>query len=239
MKMPGLLSAILLPALLYAQKPAVRSNPYAETDARALQLPDSSSHDVSRIAAYINANFTTATVRTRAIFIWIANNIQYDIDNMFAIDFYEDSAGKVDKPLRTRKGICENYAALFAAICNQTGIRSYVIQGYTKRRGFVDYIPHAWCAVWIDGNWWLMDPTRGSGYVEQGKFVRKVNETCFKAGPDAFIRSHIPFDYLWEFLYYPVTNQEFYEGRTAPDSKSKSGRRSMFYKTTIFGMPIN
>ena len=87
MKMPGLLSAFLLPALLYAQKPAVsqkpavRSNPYAQTDARALQLPDSSSHEVSRIAAYMTSNFTTATEKTRAIFIWIANNIQYDIDN--------------------------------------------------------------------------------------------------------------------------------------------------------------
>ena len=28
----------------------------------------------------------------------------------------------------------------------------------------------------------------------------------------------MPFDYLWQFLNYPVTNQEFYEGRTAPDT---------------------
>jgi hypothetical protein len=224
MKMPGLLSAFLLPALLYAQKPAVsqkpavRSNPYAQTDARALQLPDSSSHEVSRIAAYMTSNFTTATEKTRAIFIWIANNIQYDIDNMFAINFYEDPAEKIAKPLRTHKGICENYAALFTAISNQAGIRSHVIEGYTKQRGFVDYIPHAWCAVWIDGNWWLVDPTWGSGYIDQGKFVRKLNETYFKASPDTFIRSHMPFDYLWEFLYYPVTNQEFYEAKTTQDN---------------------
>jgi hypothetical protein len=66
MKMPGLISAILLPAFLCAQKPTVKANPYAQTDARALQLPDSSSHEVSRIAAYMTSNFTTATEKTRA-----------------------------------------------------------------------------------------------------------------------------------------------------------------------------
>ncbi|HEV3414067.1 MAG TPA: transglutaminase domain-containing protein [Puia sp.] len=224
MKIPGLLTAILLPAYLQAQKPTVKPpvkpNPFTQIDARALQLPDSSSHTVSAIAAYVNANFTTSTEKARAIFIWIAGNIQYDIDNMFAIDFYQDSAAKVARPLQTRKGICENYAALFSAISNEAGVRSLVIEGYTKQRGFVDYIPHAWCAALIDGNWVFIDPTWGSGYVDKGKFVRKVNEDCFKANPEAFIKSHIPFDYLWEFLNYPVTNQEFYEEKTAPD-KSK------------------
>ncbi|WP_431216766.1 hypothetical protein ACQ86N_20695 [Puia sp. P3] len=27
----------------------------------------------------------------------------------------------------------------------------------------------------------------------------------------------MPFDYLWECLYYPVTNQDFYEGKTTPN----------------------
>jgi len=231
-KMPGLLTAILLPAFLFAQRPAARPpvksaaipatrpNPFAQTDVRALQLPDSASHSVSSIAAYINSNFTTATDKARAIFIWIAGNIQYDIDNMFAIDFYEDTAAKIARPLQTRKGICENYASLFSAISNQVGVHSLVIEGYTKQRGFVDYIPHAWCAVQIDGSWWLIDPTWGSGYVDQGKFVRKVNEDYFKASPETFIKTHMPFDYQWEFLNYPVTNQEFYEGKTTPD-KSK------------------
>lgn len=225
MKMPGLLTATLLPLCLFAQKPAfkpatAKPNPFAQTDARALQLPDSLAHSVSGIAAYVNANFATSTEKTRAIFIWIANNIQYDIDNMFAIDFYADPAEKIAKPLRTRKGICENYAALFNAISNQAGVRCRVIEGYTRQRGFVDVIAHAWCAAFIDGGWWLIDPTWGSGYVDQGKFIRKVNEDYFKASPELFIKSHIPFDYLWEFLYYPVSNQEFYEGKTAPD-KSK------------------
>ncbi|MFI0491824.1 hypothetical protein, partial [Flavobacterium sp.] len=35
----------------------------------------------------------------------------------------------------------------------------------------------------------------------------------FKAEPSKIIASHIPFDFLWQFLYYPITNQEFYDGK--------------------------
>lgn len=204
---------------VWAQKAAVRAT-FATTDAKAVKWPDSATTSADRLGDYVAANFPTPPERIRAIFVWIANNIQYDLANMYALNFYEDQAEKIAKPLRTRMGICENYAALFVAVCRRAGIKAVEIQGYTKQRGFVDYIPHAWCAVLLDGNWWLFDPTWGSGYVDQGKFVRKLNETFFKASPETFIRSHMPFDYLWEFLYYPVTSQDFYEGKTVPD-KSK------------------
>jgi len=35
------------------------------------------------------------------------------------------------------------------------------------------------------------------------------------------ISSHIPFDYLWQFLNYPITNQEFYDGKIQVDKSKK------------------
>ena len=166
----------------------------------------------------MTTNFITDKERARAIFIWVASSIQYDIDNMFAINFYETEDDKINKPLKTRKGICENYAALFNDICRKSGIKSYVVEGYTKQNGFADYIPHAWCAAFVDSAWFLFDPTWGSGYVSNGKFYRKIENAYFNAKPAAFIKSHMPFDYLWQFMNYPVTNQEFYEGKTAPNT---------------------
>jgi hypothetical protein len=66
----------------------------------------------------------------------------------------------------------------------------------------------------IDSTWFVFDPTWGSGYINGGKFYRKINNNYFMAKPDVIIKSHMPFDYLWQFLNYPVTNQEFYEGKT-------------------------
>lgn len=201
---------------IFAQKKAV--NPYATIDKKALQLPDSLTKTTDQIAGYITSNFNTDADKSRAIFIWVASNIQYDIDNMFAINFYATRKDEIEKALDTRKGICENFASLFTDICLKSGIKSFVVEGYTKQNGFADYIPHAWSAALIDTSWFLFDPTWGSGYVNGGKFFKKINNGYYKANPALLIKTHMPFDYLWQFLNYPVTNQEFYEGKTQQDT---------------------
>lgn len=216
--------------VLFAQKPVKIQKPaivqkapvniYEAIDKKTLLLPESLTSTTEGIAGYISANFNTDKDKTRAIFIWVASNIQYDVDNMFAINFYEKKEDKISKPLKTRKGICENYAALFNDICSKSGIKSYLIEGYTKQNGFTDYIPHAWCAAMVDSSWYLFDPTWGSGYINGGKFFRKINNDFYMASPAVLIKSHIPFDYMWQFLNYPITNQEFYEGKVQ-ENRSK------------------
>jgi len=191
---------------------------YQQVDLRAAQIPDSATGNVASFARYLGEHFPDATERTRAIYVWMAGHVQYDIDNMFAINFYADSTDKISKPLLTHKGICENYASLFTSLCNRSGIQSVVVVGYTLQKGFADYIPHAWSVARINGEWRIFDPTWGSGFIQDKKFVRKLNSDYFMPAPGRFIRNHMPFDYLWQLLYYPMTNQEFYEGKTAPDS---------------------
>ena len=211
-KIKILLVIILTTQTFFAQKS--KPDEFSAIDKKALQLPDSLTKTTDDIASFITMNFSTDKDKSRAIFIWVASNIQYDIDNMFAINFYEKKEDKISKPLKTRKGICENYAALFTDISQKSGLKSFVIEGYTKQNGFTDYIPHAWSAALIDSTWFLFDPTWGSGYVNGGKFFKKINNIYYKVNPTVLIKSHIPFDYLWQFLNYPVTNQEFYEGKT-------------------------
>jgi len=216
MKQSNLIFLSLILALVsHGQKAIV--NPYAEIDKKALALPDSLTKSTTDIAKYITTNFQTDKEKVRAVFIWTATNIEYDAANMFAINFYEEKEAKIAKPLLTRKGICENYAALFNDICGRAGIKSFVIEGYTKQNGFTDYIPHAWCVAMIDSSWFMFDPTWGSGYINGGKFYKKINNDYYKVEPATLIKSHMPFDYLWQFLNYPVTNQEFYEGKTQQD----------------------
>jgi hypothetical protein len=225
-----LIFLLFFSAELFAQKPIKNRKPaivqkmpvniFESIDRKALQLPESLTISTEGIAQYIIANFNTDKEKTRAIFVWVATNIQYDVDNMFAMNFYEKKEDKISKPLKTRKGICENYAALFDDICSKSGIKSFIIEGYTKQNGFTDYIPHAWCAAMVDSSWYLFDPTWGSGYINGGKFFRKINNDFYMASPAVLIKSHIPFDYMWQFLNYPITNQEFYEG-SIQENKSK------------------
>ncbi len=214
-----IITLLLLTHGLNAQKSVAKPvNEYAITDKRALQIPDSLTRTTEAIAGYVNSNFTTDKEKVRAIFIWVVTNIQYDVENMYAINFYEQKADKIARALKARKGICGNYAELFNDICLNANLKSYVIEGYTKQNGFADYIAHAWCAALIDNTWFMFDPTWGSGYIINNKFYKRVNDTYFKVPPSSLLKSHMPFDYLWQFVKYPVTNQEFYEGTTSQNN---------------------
>lgn len=218
-KIKFLLILCLFAHAVIAQKNAAYQ--YNAIDKKALAIPDSLTKNTTDIANYISTNFYSKSDKTRAIFIWIASNISYDLENIFTIDFNETIDEKISKPLITRKGICGNYAALFTDICLKVGIESYVISGYTKQYGYVSNLSHAWNAAYIDSTWFLFDPTWGAGYVNNEKFYRKIDDSWYKVKPNQFIKDHIPFDYLWQFLYYPINNQEFYKKNSNENKKTQ------------------
>jgi Transglutaminase-like superfamily len=201
-----------------AQQPEIR-NPYADIDRKALLIPDSLTRTTAGIAFYINASFHLNHEKVRAAFIWVANNIQYDVPNMYAVNFEEKKEDKIGKPLRTRMGICENYAALFTDICEKAGIKSFVIEGYVKQNGQVSNLSHTWCTAKIDSSWYLFDPTWASGVVANGKFIPKINNEFFESKPSVFIQMHMPFDYLWQLSYDPINFSDFNAGITTEDIK--------------------
>lgn len=204
---------------LFAQKKPI--NEYDIIDKKVIQIPDSLSENTDDISKFIHNNFKSEKEKIRAIFIWVSSNIEYDIENMYALNFYEEKSEKISKTLKTKKGICENFAAIFNELCLKFNIKSFIIEGYTIQNGSADYIPHAWCAAKIDTSWFLFDPTWGSGYISNNKFYKKIDLNYFKIKPAKHIKTHIPFDYLWQFLNYPVTNQEFYEGKTDENKTKK------------------
>ncbi len=206
---------ILHAPVAFAQK--TPANPFAKTDKLALALPDSGAKSVEGIARYINAQFSTNEEKVRAAFIWVAHHIAYDVDDMFTIHYEKSSEVIASQTLKAGKGVCSGYAALFYELCTQLSIPGRIVEGYTKQSGYIDFVPHAWCAALVDSTWYLFDPTWASGYVNNEKFTRKLNNTYFKAKPEVLIRSHMPFDFLWQFMPYPWTTAEFYKGSALPN----------------------
>ena len=187
---------------------------YALIDNQISRIPRSSSNSTQGIANYINSNFKTDNDKIRAIFYWTASNISYDVENMFVSNSKGTSEDKIKNTLKTRKGVCSDYTEIFNDLANKVGIKAVIVSGYTKQNGVIDTVSHAWCAAKINNKWYLFDPTWGSGFVNNGMFFEKIDNSYFKVSPLKSIASHIPFDYLWQFLNYPITNQEFYEGKT-------------------------
>ncbi|MFN3752483.1 transglutaminase domain-containing protein [Flavobacterium sp.] len=198
------------------------TNEYLTIDQKMAQIPDSLTKTTDGIAKYINSNFKTESEKIRAVFYWTTTNIVYDVPNMFEPNQLDSPQEKIEKTLKSRKGVCIHYAETFKDITTKLDIKTYIISGYTKQAGQVAPISHAWCASKIEGKWFLFDPTWGAGYVDQQQFVKKRNDNFFKVEPKKMINSHMPFDYLWQFLNVPWTNQEFYDGKEAVNKVKKN-----------------
>lgn len=176
----------------------------AAIDNNMLYIPKALTNSTEGIASFITSNYKKEKEKCLAAYRWVTYNIKYDTDSMYVFNWGGDPERKVTDALRRRKGVCENYAAIFNEIAIKCGIQSYVISGYTKQSGFIQKNGHSWCAVNIDGEWLFCDPTWDEAYTS--------NTNYFLVAPSLFIESHMPFDPLWQLLDHPVSQQEFYTG---------------------------
>lgn len=191
---------------------AQATNEHAAVDAKMSKIPENQTHSTTDIANYISTNFTSESDKIRAAFYWTASNISYDVENMNEPNFIYSPQEKIANALKNRKGVCIHYAEVFNEIANKSGIKTYIIGGYVKQNGKIPSISHAWCGSKVDGKWLIFDPTWASGYVNNEKFVKKFNNAYYKMLPAKAVLSHMPFDYVWQFLNSPITNREFYSG---------------------------
>jgi len=208
MKLLLLICLLIYGTVLQAQD----FNEYAYIDAKALRIPETETYSTTAIANYIQGNFNTDKEKIRAIYSWIINNIRYNKDSMYYRFWGEDPERKLSSVLKTRKGVCENYASLLARIATKCGIENYMVNGYTKIGGLVNWRGHSWCAVYINKEWLLCDPTWDAGNTG--------NTHYFLISPSEFIQTHMPFDPLWQLQENPITNREFTRGFT------RSGRNA-------------
>ncbi len=167
----------------------------------SFNIPRELTNSTTDIAAYIKTNFKTDTQKAQAIYTWVTTNIRYSTDSANSINLGENKEAIITAALRRRKGVCENYAAIFNDIALKTGLTSFVVSGYTKQNGYIDKTGHAWCAVLIDKDWHLFDPTWDEG--------KQIDYTYFMMPPLEFIETHIPYDPQWQLLNYPITHQQF------------------------------
>lgn len=167
-------------------------------------IPNAETYAAASIAGYIQKNYKSEKEKLSAIYGWIITNIRYDKDSMYPINWTLYPDEKIAATLRRKRGVCENYASLFTDLSIKCGFRSYVVSGYTKQSGSVHNGGHTWCAVLLENEWYLCDPTWDAG--NSGKVI------YFLVSPAQFIQTHFPFDPLWQLLPGAITAQEFRKG---------------------------
>lgn len=187
---------------------------YAPVEKQMRLIPEQQTKSVQEIASYIQANFKGEELQIKAAYFYVISSISYDVTYNFSTELFSSDEDFVTKTIATNKGVCIHYAKLFKAIVDKLGYQCQIVTGYTKQNNQISNLSHAWCAIKMqDKNWYIFDPTWDSGYVKNEKFVRNLVSKHFKMLPSAAIISHMPFDYLWQFIKEPISNREFYNGK--------------------------
>jgi hypothetical protein len=184
-------------------------------DRLALQIPEQAASSTSALSSYIKTHFASDSERVRAIFVWVTNNISYDVERL-RHQPQNERPPAAEEILRTRKGVCQGYADLFAELCRQCNIKAMVVPGYGKLAdGTIADLAHAWAAAEVNNKWYLFDPTWSAGTVKNFQFSRNVTNRFYKISPEEMIKDHMPFDPMHQFLNYTFTYSEFNRGSTA------------------------
>src|SRR5690606_29018078 len=88
------------------------------------------------LAKELTKNSTTELEKVRAIFIWITDNIEYDFELYkspeLQDEIYTSEANIIEHTLKSKKAICSGYSFLFKSLCDEIGIESVSITGFSK-----------------------------------------------------------------------------------------------------------
>jgi len=200
----------------------------------AKNAPPDISDDLDKLVDYLRHPAANKRDIVKAFSYWIMQNISYDINGFLTNTFNNDG---VSGTLKRKIGVCQDYSELFKAMCDRAGIQCYVIPGYAKGFGYkpgnrFDKSNHAWNVIWLDNNYWLLDLTWSSGYVEYvddaWRFTLHTDITQFLSSPEDFVEKHLPADPKWQLLHYPVSMKNFMKFERGRDMLTDSSHYFSF-----------
>lgn len=102
-------------------------------------------------ARELTANSATQADALRAICEFVVDNVKYDNAKAEQLASATGYIPNPDDTLKTKTGICFDYASLGAAMLRSVGIPAQVVTGYVSPNGLY----HAWIMAYIDGTWHL------------------------------------------------------------------------------------
>jgi len=209
-----LLFFLLISTLAFGQQDIMHD--YSQVDEYAKSLTYKG--DLKLLVSDLTKNYAGEADKGRAIFVWIADNIAYDIktynkNNLKPFKCKGDDCDKkyiewedklIERTLNKKMAVCEGYARLFKRMCDYAGLRTDIVAGYTKNDpseiGRMGSLNHAWNGIIIDGEYHYLDVTWAAGGCSQdnkGKlqdFYKRFDDYYWLTPPAKHFRDHFPAD---------------------------------------------
>ncbi len=173
--------------------------------------------NMGTISYIVTKKFPNPKDKVRAIFDWIAYNINYDVK---AGKNNDNEKTNTDLVLKSRKATAAGFAGLFQDMCSVVKIRCLTVDGYAKNTTEQitekpDGLNHTWAVVQLGqspDSWYYVDPTWGSGYSDdkKTKFTKAFNADYFFSDKTIFNFQHFPDNSAWMLGAGPKTESSFF-----------------------------
>ncbi|MBR9989161.1 MAG: hypothetical protein KFH98_05355 [Gemmatimonadetes bacterium] len=182
----------------------------------ARQIADSV--EIAALARTLAGDASSDSARASILYEWVARNIAYDAPSFFAGKDGDDTAEGV---YRNRVALCGGFVAMFRRMASEVGLETVSIVGYAKG---IDYVfgrstrkpNHAWLAMYMGGEWRLIDPTWGAGVITGRTFEPRFTWEYFLVKPDELILSHFPERAQWQLVDVPLQRSDFERMHAVP-----------------------
>ncbi len=195
-----------------------QSSTYQRVDDYVRSLGSMSSSNMAIITDSITLPFSSKAEKARAIFVWIATQIEIDPKTTRNPDNKLNNAETV---FRLRKGNPTGFSLLFQEMCSLASIRCISVDGYVKYSTDdinepLDEPNHAWNVIQLSTSpteWYYIDACSASGTLDKRVtlFTRQFNDVYFFADRTAFNLHHYPSNKAWQLGDGPGTLKEFYQ----------------------------
>jgi len=185
-RMLCLLLCVYMASCGYAQMNAYQ---YFRADSTGLKVKKKYSlKSYPRLARQLTAHLEGDSSKVRAIYVWVADNLSYDLRTV---------KKDLEYTVRSGRGVCWQYSDIFCRLCRYADIPCETVKGYAKTT-LLDLgkkrakSRHAWNRVLVNGRWEAVDVTWASGYLDPktGKFKRLVNGYWFLVNDSVFASTH-------------------------------------------------
>jgi transglutaminase/protease-like cytokinesis protein 3 len=171
-------------------------------------MPAGVETSIESVATYIAQQEKDPFLRVKALHDYVADRIAYDAPAFF---------GQIPRPpqdaetvFRTRKAVCAGYARLLVALGDAIGEEIVYLVGDSRTPiSDLNGGSHAWNAAKIRGNWYLIDATWDSGYVNGSEFTKQYRTEYLFPPPEVMLISHFPEQPQWQLLPQTLSRGEF------------------------------
>ena len=145
--------AVVDNGVLKGLPPSVSQHDWGDLPAEVLPYLQPSRYCPSdQFGRFVTRQFgeTAGGARVLAILNWIAENIDYE-------HRVSDTETTAARTFIDRAGGCRDFTHLGMTFCRASGIPARAVSAFAHQLTPPDF--HAIFEVWLDGGWWLVDPT--------------------------------------------------------------------------------